>query len=256
MAGAGMSDLDPFKVFLDLQLALPRNGPGSRAATEATFALLPPLPASPDCLDIGAGQGASTFDLLRLTNGRVTAVDLYEPFLERLYERAEREGISDDRLIIKRADMEALPFHEGEFDLIWSEGAIYIAGFARGVKLWRRFLKAGGCVAVSECSWLTDNPSDEVRDFWDEAYPGMSAIGDNIAAAERAGYEVLGTHVFGEEDWWAEYYRPMRARIAEMRDTYGDEAEAVLRDAEAEIALFENNPGQYSYVFYVLRRKD
>lgn len=251
-----MSDLDPFKVFLDLQLALPRNGPGSRAATEAAFALLPPLPASPSCLDIGVGQGASTFDLLRLTNSRITAVDLYEPFLEKFYERAEREGISDERLIIKRADMEALPFHDGEFDLIWSEGAIYVAGFARGLSLWRRFLKPGGCVAVSECSWLMDTPSDEARAFWDEAHPDMGTLASNTAAAERTGYEVLGTHIFGEEDWWAEYYRPMRARIAEMRDTYGDAAGSVLRDAEAEIALFESNPGQYSYVFYVLRRKD
>src|SRR5690606_1284987 len=191
MAEAGMIDLDPFKVFLDLQLALPRNGPGSRAATEAAFALLPPLPASPSCLDIGAGQGASTFDLLRLTNGRITAVDLYEPFLERLYERAEREGVSDERLIIKRADMEALPFHEGEFDLIWSEGAIYVAGFARGLSLWRRFLKPGGCVAVSECSWLMDTPSDEARAFWDEVYPDMGTLASNTAAAERTGYEVL-----------------------------------------------------------------
>ena len=36
---AGMNDLDPFKIFLELQLGLSRNGPGSRASTEAAFAL-------------------------------------------------------------------------------------------------------------------------------------------------------------------------------------------------------------------------
>jgi hypothetical protein len=51
------------------------------------------------------------------------------------------------------------------------------------------------------------------------------------------------------EDWWDEYYTPMRKRIAEMQAEYGEEAEGVLSEAEAEIALFENNPGQYSYVF-------
>lgn len=251
-----MSDLDPFKVFLELQLGLPRNGPGSRRATEAALALISPLPGDAQILDIGCGQGASSFDLLRLTKARVTAVDLYEPFLEKMNARATREGIGDDRLVIKRADMEALPFHDGEFDLIWSEGAIYLVGFARGLKLWRRFLKPGGHVAVTECTWLTDNPSEEARAFWDAAYPAMGTIASNVAAAERAGYEVIATQVLPPEDWWTGYYTPMRKRIAEMRGIYGDEAEGVLTNEEAEIALFENNPGQYSYVFYVMRRKD
>jgi serine/threonine-protein kinase HipA len=256
MAAGRMSDLDPFKVFLELQLALPRNGPGSRRATEAAFALLPSLPEDAHILDVGCGQGASTFDLLRLTKARFTAADLYDPFLERMNARASREGIGDDRLVIKRADMEALPFSEGEFDLIWSEGAIYLVGFAKGLKLWRRLLKPGGHVAVTECSWLTDTPSQKVRDFWDAAYPAMGTIASNCAAAERAGYEVIGTQVLPPEDWWTDYYTPMREKAAEMRETYGEEVEPVLAEAEAEIALFENNPGQYSYVFYVMRRKD
>ena len=41
-----------------------------------------------------------------------------------------------------------------------------------------------------------------------------------------------------------------------MRDIYGEDARSVLASEEAGIALFENNPGQYSYVFYVMRRKD
>ncbi|MBA4208680.1 MAG: class I SAM-dependent methyltransferase [Parvibaculum sp.] len=255
MAAGRMSDLDPFKVFLELQLALPRNGPGSRRATEAALTLLPPLPDDAQILDIGCGQGASAFDLLRLTKARITAVDLYDVFLEKMNARASREGIGDDRLVIKQADMEALPFHEGDFDLIWSEGAIYLVGFARGLKLWRRFLKPDGHAAVTECTWLTDNPPEEARAFWDAAYPQMGTIASNVAAAERAGYEVIGTQVLPPQDWWTDYYTPMREKIAEMRESWGDEIEPVLAEADAEIALFENNPGQYSYVFYVMRRK-
>src|SRR5690606_20140359 len=111
------------------QLGLPRNGPGSGAATEAAFAMLPELPDRPEIADLGCGQGASAFELLRLTNGRVTAVDLFEPFLEKLSERAEKEGIGEDRLVITRGDMTALSFRDATFDLIWSEGAIYLLGF-------------------------------------------------------------------------------------------------------------------------------
>lgn len=247
-------DLDPFKIFLDLQLALPRNGPGSATATEAAFAMLPPLPESPDILDIGCGQGASAFELLRLTKGHVTAVDLFEPFLERVHERAEREQVGAERLTVMRGDMEALSFPDESFDLIWSEGAIYLLGFEEGLKRWRRFLKPGGFLAASECTWLTATQSPEAKAFWEAAYPGMGTVASNCEAAARAGYELIGTYVLPPEDWWTGYYTPMRARIAKMREAYGDAAEAVLDAEEAEIGLFERHPGQYSYVFYVLKR--
>ncbi len=37
--------------------------------------------------------------------------------------------------------MDFLPFSDGEFDVIWSEGAVYNMGFEAGVSYWRRFLK-------------------------------------------------------------------------------------------------------------------
>jgi len=255
-----MNELDSFKIFLELQLGLPRNGPGSRAATEAAFAMLPPLPERPEIADLGCGQGASAFELLRLTaqkklQARVTAVDLFEPFLDKLNARAEREGVSEAELVVTRGDMEALSFKDESFDLIWSEGAIYLLGFEHGLETWRRFLKPGGSIAVTECTWLTATPSQAAQDFWEAAYPAMGTISSNAHAAARAGFELLGTHVLPPEDWWSEYYTPMRARIAEMRAAYGEDAEDVLANEEAEIALFENNPGQYSYVFYVMKKR-
>jgi len=34
--------------------------------------------------------------------------------------------------------MQALPFREASFDLIWSEGAVYVMGFDAGLAQWRR----------------------------------------------------------------------------------------------------------------------
>lgn len=39
--------------------------------------------------------------------------------------------------------MENLPFGDREYDIIWSEGAIYNIGFERGVIDWNRYLKVG-----------------------------------------------------------------------------------------------------------------
>lgn len=248
----GGAGIDPFKLFMELQLALPRNGPGSAQTTAQAFALLPPLPPKPAIADLGCGQAAHAFDLLKLCDGRITAVDLFEPFLDKASARAEREGIPQERLSFERADMNDLPFDDGEFDLIWSEGAIYLLGFEDGLRLWRRFLKPGGFAVVSELTWLADKPSPAAAQFWKKGYPAMGDIETNKAAAIRAGYGVIATVTLPAEDWWVDYYRPMRAELGAMRRRYGHLS--VLDEMGEEIEVFERSPGDYSYVFYVLAR--
>jgi ubiquinone/menaquinone biosynthesis C-methylase UbiE len=110
--------IDPFKVFLDLHLQLPRQGPGSRASTKAALDLLPPLPTKPDILDMGCGTGAQTMDLLELTDGAVTAIDMFNPMLDILSVRADAKDISPERLTLKCADMAECDLQGRAFDLI------------------------------------------------------------------------------------------------------------------------------------------
>jgi serine/threonine-protein kinase HipA len=245
-------EIDPFKLFLELQLALPRNAPGSARATAEAFALLPPLPPKPQIADLGCGQAPEAFDLLKLCDGRITAVDLFEPFLDKASARAERESIPDERLTFERADMNDLPFDDGDFDLIWSEGAIYLLGFEEGLRLWRRFLKPGGFAVASELTWLTEKPSPAAAQFWRKNYPTMGDIETNKAAAIRAGFSVVATAVLPAEDWWTDYYRPMRTELGALRRRYGHLP--ALDEMGEEIEVFEQSPGDYSYVFYVLAR--
>lgn len=245
-------DVDPFKLFMELQLALPRNGPGSARATAEAFALLPHMPPKPAIVDLGCGQAPEAFDLLKLCDGRIVAVDLFEPFLDKASARAERESISEERLTFERADMSDLPFGDEDFDLIWSEGAVYLLGFEDGLRAWRRLLQPGGFAVVSELTWLTDKPSTAASRFWENAYPSMGSIETNKAAAIRAGYDVIATTVLPVEDWWTDYYKPMRAELGAMRRRYGHLP--ALDDMEEEIHVLEQSPGDYSYVFYVLAR--
>lgn len=43
-----------------------------------------------------------------------------------------------------------LPFSANTFDIIWSEGAIFIIGFEQGLREWKPFLKLGGYLVLSE----------------------------------------------------------------------------------------------------------
>ncbi|NCC34652.1 MAG: class I SAM-dependent methyltransferase [Chloroflexia bacterium] len=143
-------------VFWKIHRDLPREAPGSDAATMQALAMLPDLPPNARILDVGCGPGAQTLALAKATQGHITAVDTYQPFLDELACRAAIAGVGE-QITPVQASMLELPFEE-PFDLIWSEGAIYIMGFAEGLTAWRRHLKPGGSIVVSDLSWLQPDP--------------------------------------------------------------------------------------------------
>ena len=58
-----------------------------------------------------------------------------------------------------------LKFEDGSFDIIWSEGAIFVIGFEKGLREWRRLLTPDGYVAVSELSWLQSDVPKEAKTY-------------------------------------------------------------------------------------------
>jgi ubiquinone/menaquinone biosynthesis C-methylase UbiE len=117
-------------------------------------------------LDVGCGPGMQTIQLAKLINGKIIALDNHQPFLDEVIRRANKEGVIDKIEIINKS-MFSLDFTEEIFDVIWSEGAVYIYGFEKALQDWQRFLKIEGYFVVSEVSWLDSNPPSELREFWD-----------------------------------------------------------------------------------------
>jgi hypothetical protein len=115
-------------------------------------------------------------------------------------------------------------------------------------------LAPGGKVALSELTWLVDVPSDEPRAFWKKAYPGMTNRDGNCHSAERVGFRVLDTFTLPKDDWWNEYYRPLRRRIAAFRanHTVPRTIEAILAETEREMDMVERYSNEFGYVFYLL----
>ncbi|MGX7950707.1 class I SAM-dependent methyltransferase [Oleidesulfovibrio alaskensis] len=74
------------------------------------------------------GTGASTILLAKELDAHITAVDFLPEFLNELHTRAIDHGVAD-RITTLNCSMDALPFTKGEFDVIWSEGAVYNMGF-------------------------------------------------------------------------------------------------------------------------------
>lgn len=241
------------RVFFEVHRRLPQEAPGSDASTRRALSLLPPLPAEPEVLDVGCGPGRQTLELLRGTGGRVTAVDTHPPYLADLTRRAEAEGLGG-RLRATEADMTRLPFADASFDLLWSEGAIYLMGVAPALKAWRRLLRPGACIAFTEIAWLTEDRPEEARRVWDEGYPAMTTVDGNSRLIASAGYEELARFVLPESDWW-DYYRPIGARLSGLRRRYaGDPAALAVLDAETrEIELYRAHSRAYGYAFFIVR---
>jgi SAM-dependent methyltransferase len=239
-------------IFFELHQDLSREGPGDNPSTRKALALLEDLPPRPLILDIGCGPGMQTVEIARCTNGTIIAIDTHQPFLEKLKQRAQAEGLSDKITAINMS-MFALDFEARSFDAIWSEGAIYIMGFEQGLRTCQPLLKPGGYVAVTEISWLRPQPPMEVQTYWAANYPRMRTVEKNLEIIRAAGYREIGHFVLPPSAWWEGYYTPQEARIAMLRDKYRDDVEAIqlLDESQLEIDLYRKYSDWYGYVFYM-----
>ena len=82
--------------------------------------------------------------------------------------------------------MSDLKFPHDSLDLIWSEGAIYIIEFEHGINYWKKFLKTGGIMAVTEVIWTEDDPPQQIKHFWESEYPFISGIEKKLSRYQTA----------------------------------------------------------------------
>jgi len=235
---------------------LPRQGPGLDAFTAKVFNILPIVPHA--ILDVGCGSGMQSLTLARLSSRTmITAVDIYQPYLDELQVRAKKEGF-DSRIKTLCASMDDLPFAPESFDLVWSEGSANIMGFKEALLAWKMYLKPRGYMAVSECIWFTSTPSEEVKQFFDTVHPTIQTENKVRKVIEASGYEVLKTFRLPDAAWWERYYIPLSKKMKCLRKLYEDDPEVqILMDSfDVEIDMFRNYSHEYGYMFFIMRKKE
>ncbi len=236
---------------------LPRQGPGSNECTQKAFSMLDDLPDRPEVLDIGCGAGMQTVELARICpNCHITAVDIHQPYLNELARKAGAAGVGD-RITTLQASMDDLPFEDASFDVLWAESSIFIVGFEKGLTLWKRLLRPGGYVCLSEAVWFTDRSSPEAAAFWNDCYPAITTIEENRAMADKAGYEVVATFPLPGSVWWDHYYTPLLERLPDLKKAAAGnpDAEAFVAFSEREIAVHREHKDEYGYAFFILRKR-
>jgi len=249
--------MENMQLLIDLHIESARQGPGSRQATERAIDFAVADRSIPLAIaDIGCGTGASAILLAQLLNATITAVDFLPPFLEVLRTRADQLGVSD-RITTLACSMESLPFMDEQFDVIWSEGAIYNMGFENGIEQWKRLLKAGGVLVVSEITWITAERPEEIQAYWDAQYPEIGTASYKMKVLEDHGYTPLAYFALGDDCWMENYYQPLQGRFQQFlaRHHHSSEAINLVAAEEQEISVFQQFRQYFSYGVYIARKK-
>lgn len=248
--------MENLELLIDLHKHAARQGPGGVEETIKAIELaMLDRGSELKIADIGCGTGASAIVLAKQLNAQVTAVDFLQDFIEVLIENTEKEKIAN-RVHPLVCSMEELPFSDREYDVIWSEGAIYNMGFERGVKEWGRFLKPGGMLVVSEITWSTNKRPHELQAYWEEAYPEIDTASSKIKIIEDNGYSLSSYFLLPEHCWLENYYRPMQSRFNDFlkRNGASEEARTIVFNEEKEISLYETYKQYYSYGVYIAKK--
>lgn len=247
--------LEDLSLLIDLHADGLRQGPGSDACTQKALQLVGLSRDQPlRIADLGCGTGASAMVLAEELNAKVIAVDFLQPFLDTLINRSRERGVTD-QIETLCCSIDALPFENQSLDVIWSEGAIYNIGFAEGARSWKRYLKPGGCLVVSEITWLTAERPAELSRHWEREYPEIGLASEKLAVLEQLGYAPEAYFVLPEDCWIDNFYKPMQDRFTAYleRNNQSEDARAVVAAEQVEIDLYRKYRSFFSYGMYVAR---
>jgi ubiquinone/menaquinone biosynthesis C-methylase UbiE len=241
-----------FSLICEYFSSIERQGPGSPEVTIKALSFIENLNDQSRIADLGCGTGGQTMVMAQHALGQIMGIDLFPDFIG-LFNRNATKLNLQDRVKGIVGSMDNLPFQEEELDLIWSEGAIYNIGFERGLTEWRKFLKPGGYVAVTEGTWFTDERPDEINQFWVDAYPEIDTIPNKVAILQKAGYKFVASFVLPETCWTEHFFAPQaEAQEIFLKKHAGNPtAEELIAYARYEAQLYAQYKAYYGYVFYI-----
>ena len=245
-----------WKIFFEVYENLPRQGPGNRDCAARALGLCRELPHSPAIVDLGCGVGGQTLLLADLVaSGSIVAIDSHAPSIERLRATIAERGLAQ-RVSALVGDMASPRQPHGSFDLVWSEGALYNIGLRNALRVCHDLLRPGGYLAFTDAIWRKADPPPEIKASFDQEYPTMGWLDDDVAAIRECGFELVGHFTLPDEAWWDDFYTPMETRITELSGKYAHDVEAlaVLDQLAEEPEMHRHHSDFYAYEFFVARR--
>ena len=245
------------EIFYEIFSDLPRQGPGDVELTIKALNIIKQKTEVNQILDVGCGTGFQTIALALNFDGKITANDNYQPFLDELRNEAIKMEI-EPRIECINAEMENLQLHKNSFDVIWSEGSLYIMGFENGLNSLKKFLKTKGYMVISEANWFKENPPNDLKEFWKNEYPAMMTIKQNLELIKNCGFDIIDHFPLSSNGWINNYYYPLEKNVYKAREKYKNNAQAldIVESVQFEIDMFKKYSDFYGYTFYIIQLRD
>lgn len=250
-------DKEEFQLLVNFHKDNKRQGPGSSRATKRALSFLGMDEKKKlEIADIGCGTGSQTITLAKNTNSHITAVDLSYDFLEKLKTRAGDLNL-DHQITTRENSMDNLPFETKNFDIIWSEGAIYIMGFENGIRYWKKFLKNEGYLVVSDICWFTNSRPLELEKYWNQEDVEISTPAQKLQLFEENGCSPIAYFQLPEYCWLKEYYKPIEDNFQSFlaAHNYSKTARAIVDQMKQEIEMYNKYKKYYGYGFFIAKKR-
>jgi SAM-dependent methyltransferase len=153
--------LDPYQLMAEL-------GKGG-CSTEALLAMADPRPGD-WVLDAGGGIGTTAARVARRFNCEVVALDINEANLDRARCTVQQVRV-DDRVEVRRGDIEQLAFEDESFDVVIIEAVTMFVHRKRAAAEVVRVCRRGGRVVDHEFIWRKPPPPGRAGCSWAGSAP-------------------------------------------------------------------------------------
>jgi ubiquinone/menaquinone biosynthesis C-methylase UbiE len=174
---------------------------GARTASDSAAYLLPHLRDGLRVLDVGCGPGTITLDLADAVGpgGLVVGVENVAGPLAHAPRNAADRG--DDRTVFARADVMALPYAAGSFDVVHAHQVLqHLTDPVGALREMARVARPGGIIAVRDVDYasMVWHPASEGMTRWLDVYRRLARL--NHAEPDAGRHLVAWAHAAGLDD--------------------------------------------------------
>jgi predicted SAM-dependent methyltransferase len=129
-------------------------------------------------------------------------------------------------------------------------------GFEKGIKEWKKFLKPGGYIAISEITWLTKDRPKAIEDYWNDEYSEMATASKKIKILEENGFIPVGYFVLPEYCWTRNYYMPMEKRFDNFLEKHNHSkiVKKMIDQTKEEMKMYDKYKDYFCYGFYIAKK--
>ncbi len=199
------------------------------------FKHIPPI-ENMNILDMGCGTGVSVLEIAKITDSRITAIDLNKNSLE-ILEKKIKSTQYEERILVIRSSIETAILPEKSFYIILAEGLFNIIGFKNGLMKYSRLLANNGYFIIH----------DELKD--EEM---------KLQFFKKSNFKLIISFILDEKIWWDKYCGCMEKQIEIIKNTkpINTDLDRLFKREISEIEMYKENPLKFRSIYHVIRKEN